>query len=124
MVSSFGSPEFSLAEQKRLICNLVFDPSSVTDAVVAERYAVAKEQPKDVLARMRTPNLGLRLAELKLPIFVMWGLNDEFCPEAGARLFLDQCDNARCLTFNKVGHWVQVERADEFNRYAREFLRG
>lgn len=124
MVSSFGSPEFSLAEQKRLICNLVYDPSTVDDALVAERYAVAKDQPKDVLARMRTPNLGVRLGELKLPVFVLWGLNDEFCPEAGARLFLEQCDDARCLTFNKVGHWVQVERADEFNRYTLEFLRG
>jgi 4,5:9,10-diseco-3-hydroxy-5,9,17-trioxoandrosta-1(10),2-diene-4-oate hydrolase len=28
------------------------------------------------------------------------------------------------MTFNKVGHWVQVERAAEFNRYAIAFLHG
>jgi 4,5:9,10-diseco-3-hydroxy-5,9,17-trioxoandrosta-1(10),2-diene-4-oate hydrolase len=28
------------------------------------------------------------------------------------------------MTFNHVGHWVQVERADEFNRHSLEFLRG
>jgi 4,5:9,10-diseco-3-hydroxy-5,9,17-trioxoandrosta-1(10),2-diene-4-oate hydrolase len=124
MVSGFGSPDFNLEEQKRLISNLVhpdFAPN-IPDALVAERFAVARTQPKDVLARMRTPNLGPRVGELKKPIFVMWGLNDEFCPESGARYFLDQCDDARVLTFARTGHWVQVERAEEFNRYSIAFL--
>ena len=73
---------------------------------------------------MRTPNLGLRLGELKLPILVMWGLQDEFCPERGARHFLDAGCDVRIMTFNNVGHWVQVERAEEFNRHSIEFLRG
>ena len=71
---------------------------------------------------MRTPNLGPRLGELGQPILVLWGLNDEFCPESGARHFLDQCANARCMTFTRTGHWVQVERAAEFNRYSIAFL--
>lgn len=124
MVSSFGSDDFNLAEQKRLVSNLVhpdFVPN-IPDALVEERYAVARTQPKDVLVRMRTPDLSPRLGELKQPIFVMWGLNDEFCPEAHARLFLDKCDNARAMTFNRTGHWVQVERASEFNRYSIDFL--
>lgn len=126
MVSGFGSPDFSLEEQKRLVGNLVhpdFAPN-IPDALVAERFAVARTQPKDVLARMRTPNLGPRLGELAHPILVLWGLNDEFCPESGARHFLDQCVDARCITFTRTGHWVQVERAGEFNRYAIDFLRG
>jgi 4,5:9,10-diseco-3-hydroxy-5,9,17-trioxoandrosta-1(10),2-diene-4-oate hydrolase len=124
MVSGFGSPDFNLDEQRRLISNLVhpdFAPN-IPDALVAERFAVAQTQPKDVLARMRTPNLGPRVGEIKQPIFVMWGLNDEFCPESGSRYFLAQCDNARVLTFAHTGHWVQVERAEEFNRYALAFI--
>ena len=54
----------------------------------------------------------------------MWGLNDEFCPESHAQLFLDACDNVRCLTFARTGHWVQVERSAEFNAYGTDFLRG
>jgi 4,5:9,10-diseco-3-hydroxy-5,9,17-trioxoandrosta-1(10),2-diene-4-oate hydrolase len=53
---------------------------------------------------------------------VLWGLNDEFCPEAHARLLLDHCPDVRAITFARTGHWVQVERADEFNAYAIEFL--
>lgn len=124
MVSGFGSPDFNLEEQKRLISNLVHPDfvSKIPDALVAERFAVARTQPKDVLARMRTPNLGPRLGELASPIFVMWGLNDEFCPESGARHFLGQCANVRVATFGRTGHWVQVERAAEFNSYSLDFL--
>ena len=124
MKSDFGSPDFSLEQQRGLIANLLHPSRAdcITDELVAERYAVAKNQPKDVLARMVTPNLGLRLGEVAHPVFVMWGLNDEFCPESHARLFLEHCANARCMTFTQTGHWVQVERASEFNRYATEFL--
>lgn len=126
MVSNFGGPDFNLDEQRRLIGNLLHPDyaSKIPEELVAERFAVARTQPKDVLMRMKTPNLGLRLHELSNPIFVMWGLNDEFCPESHARLFLDACDNVRCLTFARTGHWVQVERAAEFNAYGTEFLRG
>ena len=124
MVGDFTSPDFTVEDQKKLVSNLVYDPSVITDELVAERYAVARTQPKDVLARMRTPNLAPRLGELPMPILGFWGLNDEFCPASGARRFLDACPDARFMTFNKVGHWVQVERTDEFNRYALAFLRG
>jgi 4,5:9,10-diseco-3-hydroxy-5,9,17-trioxoandrosta-1(10),2-diene-4-oate hydrolase len=126
MVSGFGSPDFNLEEQKRLVSNLVHPnfASQIPDALVEERFAVARTQPKDVLARMRTPNLRPRLQELTQPILVMWGLQDEFCPESGARHFLDAGCDVRTMIFNHVGHWVQVERADEFNRHSLEFLRG
>lgn len=124
MKSSFGSPEFSLAEQRGLIANLMHPRSAhlIAEDLVEERYAVARTQPKDVLVRMRTPNLGPRLGEVACPIFVLWGKDDEFCPESHARLFLDQCPDVRAMTFAHTGHWVQVERRAEFNRYATEFL--
>lgn len=124
MKSSFGSPEFSVEDQKALITNLVYDASVVTDDLVAERYAVARTQSKDVLARMRTPNLAPRLGELTMPVLGFWGLQDDFCPASGAQRFLDACPDVRFMTFNKVGHWVQVERAEEFNRYTLAFLHG
>ena len=124
MVSSFGGPDFTEDEQRRLLTNLVHDPVHITDALVKERYAVARTQPKDVIVRMRTPNLQPRLGEIKMPILVFWGSEERFMPLTGIDHFLRQCDDVRVLTFNKVGHWVQVERADEFNRHATAFLRG
>ena len=124
MKSSFGSSKFSQEDQRRLVCNLVHPSyiSHITDALVEERFAVARTQPKDVLARMITPNLGPRLREIKQPIFLLWGLNDEFCPQSHARLFLEACDNVRALTFAHTGHWVQLERQVEFDCYAIGFL--
>lgn len=124
MVGSFGGPDFDENEQRRLITNLVHDPVHATDALVAERFAVARTQPKDVIVRMRTPNLQPRLGELKMPILIFWGSEERFMPLSGIDYFLKQCDDVRVVTFNKVGHWVQVERADEFNRYAVTFLHG
>jgi 4,5:9,10-diseco-3-hydroxy-5,9,17-trioxoandrosta-1(10),2-diene-4-oate hydrolase len=124
MVSNFGGPDFDLAEQRRLVSNLLHAEAArfITDELVAERFAVARTQPKDVLVRMRTPDLSPRLHEIAQPVMVLWGLNDEFCPEAHARLFLDHCPDVRTLTFGRTGHWVQVERAAEFNAYAIDFL--
>lgn len=126
MVSNFGGPDFNIDEQRRLIGNLVHPDFAhrIADRLVEERFAVARTQPKDVLVRMRTPNLAPRLGEIDVPVFVMWGLNDEFCPESGARHFLDRCKDARCMTFTRTGHWVQVERAAEFNAHTLDFLRG
>ena len=127
MKSSFGSPAFSVEDQRALITNLMHetvDPALITDELVAERYAVARTQSKDVLARMRTPNLAPRLGELTMPILGFWGLDDAFCPASGAARFMDACADARFMTFTRTGHWVQVERAAEFNRYALAFLDG
>ena len=56
---------------------MTVDASASVVELVAERFAVASTQPKDVLVRMRTPNLGPRLGEIGHPIFVFWGLNDD-----------------------------------------------
>lgn len=126
MVSNFGGPDFNLDEQRRLVRNLVHPDFAdrIPDALVQERFAVARTQAKDVLMRMRTPNLAPRLGELAQPMLVMWGLQDDFCPESGARHFLNAGCNVRTMTFNQVGHWVQVERAAEFNTHAIAFLQG
>lgn len=124
MRSAFGSPEYSQADQRRLNESLVYDPIHVTDELVAERFEVAKTQPKDVLARMKTPNLRPRLSELSVPIQLFWGFNETFMPLSGIDYFMDSCPDVRCTIFNKVGHWVQVERAAEFNRLSIAFLHG
>lgn len=122
MRTGFTSGEYTIEDQRRLNVSLVYDPVHITDELVAERFAVARTQPKDVITRMRTPNLAPRLGELKMPILGFWGFQDQFMPLSGINYFLERCADARFMTFNKVGHWVQVERAAEFNRYSIEFL--
>lgn len=122
MVGDFSSPDFSIEDQRRLVSNLVYDPSVITDTLVAERYRVARTMPKDVLARMRTPNLAPRLAELTMPILGFWGEEDQFLPVSGANRFTKACPDCRFIIYSRVGHWVMVERRDEFNRATLDFL--
>ena len=122
MVSGFTAEGFDEARMRAIVTNLVYEPSCVTDALVAERFAVAKTQPKEVLSTMRVPDLSPRLGELTQPILGFWGLDDGFCPASGANKFLAACQDVRFITFNRCGHWVMVERAEEFNRYALGFL--
>jgi len=123
MVGDFTSPDFDLAGMRALVTNLVYDPASISDALVAERFAVARTQPKDVLARMRVPDLSPRLGELAMPILGFWGVEDGFCPASGAAKFLAACPDARFISYSRVGHWVMVEQAEEFNRLALDFLK-
>jgi 4,5:9,10-diseco-3-hydroxy-5,9,17-trioxoandrosta-1(10),2-diene-4-oate hydrolase len=122
MVGGFTSEGFDEARMRAIVTNLVYDPACVTDSLVAERFAVAKTQPKEVLSTMRVPDLSPRLGELTQPILGFWGLDDGFCPASGAAKFLTACQDVRFVTFNRCGHWVMVERAEEFNRYALGFL--
>ncbi len=123
MVGDFTSADFDLGGMRALVTNLVYDPSVITDALVAERFAVARTQPKDVLARMRVPDLSPRLGELGMPILGFWGVEDGFCPASGAAKFLAVCPDARFVAYARVGHWVMVERWQEFNRLAIDFLK-
>lgn len=123
MVSDFTSPDFSLTDMRQIVANLVADPSIISEQLVAERYAVARTQPKDVLARMRVPDLSPRLSELDMPILGFWGIEDGFCPASGAEKFARACPDSRFVTFSRVGHWVMVERPAEFNQMTLAFLR-
>ncbi|MBW8911138.1 MAG: alpha/beta fold hydrolase [Sphingomonas sp.] len=122
MVGDFTSSDFDIEDMRKLVSNLVYDPSLLTDELIAERFAVARTQPKDVLARMRVPDLSDRLGELTMPILGFWGAEDGFCPASGAQKFLTACSDVRFILYARVGHWVMVEQRDEFNRHAIDFL--
>ncbi len=126
MGQAFASEEFTIESQRAVVTALVHPDfrNQISDELVAERFEVAKAQPKDVLMRMRTQNLSSRLGEIKQPIFVLWGEEDKFCPASGIEHFFAAGCDVRAMRFAKVGHWVQVERRDEFNAYAVAFLNG
>jgi 4,5:9,10-diseco-3-hydroxy-5,9,17-trioxoandrosta-1(10),2-diene-4-oate hydrolase len=124
MAEAFSKPEFTLESQRAVVSALVH-PSfrdNITDGLIEERFAVARTQPQDVLMRMRTLNLAPRLSEISQPIIVFWGQEDKFCPVGGIAHFLAAGCDVRAMTFAHVGHWVQVERRDEFNAHALSFL--
>lgn len=122
MVSGFIGGEINPTWLRGILQMLAYDPVHVTDELVAERFAILQLMPKDVLGRMRIPDLTPRLSELTIPILGFWGVEDQFCPASGALKITANCVNSRVIVYSKVGHWVMIERAEEFNRYVIDFL--
>ncbi len=117
-------PEGPTREKLRQMFEMiVYDKSLITDDLVEERYEVALTQPKRVFQTLRIDNLLPRMGELKMPLLVLWGRDDQFCPVEGGLDIIRACDSARLVVFSQCGHWVQTEKAAVFNRLCVDFLK-
>ena len=123
MVSGFVGQARDKAWLRQILEMLSHDPRHVDDALVEERWNVLVTQPPEVLGRMQVPDLTPRLPELKLPILGFWGQEDLFCPVGGAHKILAACPQASFILYGGVGHWVMIEKAEEFNRHLLHFLK-
>jgi 4,5:9,10-diseco-3-hydroxy-5,9,17-trioxoandrosta-1(10),2-diene-4-oate hydrolase len=123
MVSAFVGEDLDRAGLRRILELLVVDSGFVTDELVEERFNVLQAQPKDVLARMRIPDLTADLGKIRCPVLGFWGMDDQLMPVGGYEKVLRACPNSRFVMLAQCGHWAMVEHADEFNRYVLEFLR-
>jgi 4,5:9,10-diseco-3-hydroxy-5,9,17-trioxoandrosta-1(10),2-diene-4-oate hydrolase len=122
MVSGFVGEGFDRAGLRRMLELLVFDPRHVTDELVEERFNVLQTQPKDVLARMKIPDMTAELARIHCPVLGFWGVEDQFMPLGGAEKVLRACPDSRFVLLARCGHWAMVEHARAFNRYLLDFL--
>ena len=122
MVSAFVGEGLDRARLRRVLELLVVDPGLVTDELVEERFNVLQTQPKDVLARMRIPDMTADLGKIRCPVLGFWGVDDQLMPVGGYEKILRACPNSRFVMLARCGHWAMVEHADEFNRYVLAFL--
>jgi 4,5:9,10-diseco-3-hydroxy-5,9,17-trioxoandrosta-1(10),2-diene-4-oate hydrolase len=100
----------------------LYDSSLLSDEVVAERYQVARTQPKVVWTTMQVPFLGDAIKQLRCPLLVFWGQDDQFLPVSGAEVMRQQCPHASVEVLPRCGHWVMVEHQEAFNRRCLAFL--
>jgi 4,5:9,10-diseco-3-hydroxy-5,9,17-trioxoandrosta-1(10),2-diene-4-oate hydrolase len=61
---------------------------------------------------------------LKHEVLLIWGREDRVNPVDGALLAMKVIKRARLHVFGGCGHWAQLEKRDEFNRLAMDFLDG
>ena len=113
--------------------DLVFDGAALPDALIATRYAASIDpevvanpplvRPKD-LANARALDLTLdpRLGSLETPTLVLWGTEDRVNPASGGRSLQERMPNCDLYLFGRTGHWVQWERAAQFNAATIAFL--
>ncbi|TWP54125.1 alpha/beta fold hydrolase [Lentzea tibetensis] len=112
---------------------MVYDQALVTDELIDERFAVAS-QPESLRAMaamgksFTRPDsfeqgmLWREAYELRQRVLLMWGREDRVNPLDGALIALKLIPRAQLHVFGQCGHWAQLEKFDEFNRLAIDFL--
>ena len=114
---------------------LVFDQALVTDELIDDRYAAAcAPQALAAMASMGASffdpasyEQGLLWREahrLRNRVLLIWGREDRVNPVDGALVALKVIRRAQLHVFGGCGHWVQLEKFDEFNALAIGFLEG
>ena len=111
---------------------MVFDQSLITDELIDERFEAAR-QPESLRAMAA---LGKSFAgpdfeqgmlwreayKLRQRVLLVWGREDRVNPLDGALPALKLIPRAQLHVFGGCGHWAQLEKFDEFNRLATDFL--
>jgi 4,5:9,10-diseco-3-hydroxy-5,9,17-trioxoandrosta-1(10),2-diene-4-oate hydrolase len=112
---------------------LVYDQRLITDDLVEERFQMAST-PESLRAmaamgasffRRDSIEEGMLWREahrLRAATLLVWGREDRVNPLDGALVPLKLLRNSQLHVFGGCGHWVQLEKFDEFNRLALDFL--
>ena len=135
-LAEFGAPPGPSREKMAaFLRTLVFDQRLVTDELIDERYAAASApESLRAMASMGASffdpasyEQGLLWREahrLRHRVLLIWGREDRVNPVDGALVALKMIRRAQLHVFGGCGHWVQLEKFDEFNRLAIDFLNG
>jgi pimeloyl-ACP methyl ester carboxylesterase len=115
----------SIDKMRRITEALVFDPAFVTDELVRERYEVSTDPEIVELFTSHPPqreDFSARLAEVRAPVLLLWGQDDRAGAVDVALQLLRRLQDAELHLFPRCGHWVQVERREEFNHLVLDFF--
>ncbi|WP_432937083.1 alpha/beta fold hydrolase [Kribbella sp. CA-253562] len=111
----------AMAEFVRL---MVFDESLATEALIDERYAASLRAHPEMPIPPNFGDLTPDLARIGAATLLVWGREDQTVPVNWALRILEGIPTAELRVLPHCRHWVQYERAPEFNHIVREFLRG
>ncbi len=117
----------SVEKMRTLLETLVYDPTTVTDDLVRERYESSID-PEIVAVNTNHPptkeDFSDQLHRVACPTLLVWGMEDRFGALDIGMLMAKKFQDARMLLFGNCGHSAQMEHAAEFNRHVLAFLEG
>jgi len=129
--------EPSMDAMRSMMRAFPYDPSIVTDEVVAARLRVAEiASGKETIGKLQPaaepkskgPRIvkGIPLQQLDaidVPVLILHGREDKMIPLPVAVRMHEHLKRSEMHVFGQCGHWVQLEREDEFLDQIRGFLR-
>ena len=135
-LAAFGAPPGPTREKlAAFLRTLVFDSSLITDELIDERFRSAADPAAMSALRAMGASFtdldryeeGLLWREahrLRNEVLLVWGREDRVNPLDGALVALKLIRRCRLHVFGGCGHWAHLEKFDEFNRLAFDFLEG
>ncbi|MGN2641945.1 4,5:9,10-diseco-3-hydroxy-5,9,17-trioxoandrosta-1(10),2-diene-4-oate hydrolase [Nocardia takedensis] len=113
---------------------MVFDQKLITEELIEERFASAS-QPESLAATRAMGKsfsgadfekgmLWREAYKLRQPVLLIWGREDRVNPLDGAIVATKMIPRVQLHVFGGCGHWAQLEKFDEFNKLATDFLSG
>ncbi|WP_069861527.1 alpha/beta fold hydrolase [Streptomyces malaysiensis] len=108
----------------RFVRLMVYDETLATEALIDERYESSLKAHPELPIPPNFGDLTPDLALIDAPTLLVWGREDQTVPLSWAPTILQGIPNAELRVLPRCRHWVQYERAPEFNHIVREFLQG
>lgn len=110
------------------MCDIFHDPVMVTDELVDRvREIVSGRQYKRVLVSIaksaKRDNLADRLSEVRCPVLLVWGKQDEITPPEVADEFRALLPNCELAWLNKCGHAPMLEHPKGFAKAVSKWWR-
>jgi 4,5:9,10-diseco-3-hydroxy-5,9,17-trioxoandrosta-1(10),2-diene-4-oate hydrolase len=113
--------------------DLVHDAASISEDMLRERFESSIDPAVLANPPLRLPPnpelfkrmdflLDPRLSSFDHATLILWGLEDRVNPCAGGSALQARLPAADLFLFSRTGHWVQWERAAEFNATVAAFL--
>ena len=105
-----------------------YDPQVASKELVDEVFTVTNSNAKclRIIAIARSAqrhNLSRELRQIKVPVLLVWGLNDTITPPSVGHEFARLLPHATLRFLDHCGHAPMMERPAVFNQYLRQFLK-
>ena len=109
-----------------------YDPRAVTETLVDEVHQLVRKpgagqawrswQENEIGREGLRTNYVDRLPTLAVPTLILHGEEDKFVPVSWARRAHTLIEDPELKILPQCGHWLTLERPEEFNRSVSEFL--
>lgn len=104
-----------------------YSPDTATNELIDEVFDIVNDNYKTLrilkIARAaQRQNLREKLDALKVPVLLVWGLNDNITPAHVAHEFHKLLPNSTLRFIDHCGHAAMMEQPERFNEVLEEFL--
>ncbi|GDX52746.1 alpha/beta hydrolase [Bacteroidota bacterium] len=104
-----------------------YDPNTATKELVDEVFEMVNNRGKalriiSVAKSAMRENLAADLPNIKCPVCLIWGMNDNITPPFVAEEFKHLIPHADLYWMDKCGHAPMMEKPEEFNLLLHKFL--